>query len=240
MSLRAPGSTVDGLNPSARVGDAYFKGSGTSQAAAIVSGVLARMFDADPALTPDEAKAALIATGEPHAGRAGRGRRPDRRRGRDRVRDAAQGDAGSAARQRIRDRVDRASAASTPAAARSAWSPTSTGTACPEDVTGEVDVLGRPWDAAAYAADPWTPASFAASPWAALVDESSAPAPRREPRPARASRGRPATGARRTGSPPAGMRRRGRRGTGARGTGGRSDGSDRERRHAPADRRPGC
>jgi hypothetical protein len=43
------------------------------------------------------------------------------------------------------------------------------GDGVPEDVTGEVDVLGRPWDAAAFAADPWTPASFAASPWAALT-----------------------------------------------------------------------
>src|SRR5262249_26958917 len=64
-SPRAPGSTIDGLNPTARVGDAYFKGSGTSQAAAIVSGVLARMFQADPTLTPDEAKAALVATANP-------------------------------------------------------------------------------------------------------------------------------------------------------------------------------
>ena len=69
-SLRAPGSTVDALNPSARVGDAYFKGSGTSQAAAIVSGVLARMFQADPALTPDEAKARADRDREPDAGRA--------------------------------------------------------------------------------------------------------------------------------------------------------------------------
>ena len=43
------------------------------------------------------------------------------------------------------------------------------GDGVPEAVTGEVDVLGRPWDAAAFAADPWTPASFAASPWAALT-----------------------------------------------------------------------
>ena len=57
-----PGSTVDVFNPTARVGDAYFKGSGTSQAAAVVSGVIARMIDANPALTPDQVKGALVAS----------------------------------------------------------------------------------------------------------------------------------------------------------------------------------
>src|SRR5204862_6812922 len=38
VSLRDPGSNVDENNPTARVGDSLFKGSGTSQAAAVVSG----------------------------------------------------------------------------------------------------------------------------------------------------------------------------------------------------------
>jgi serine protease AprX len=62
VSDRVPGSTIDQLHPGARVGDSYFKGSGTSQATAIVSGVAALMFQADPTLTPDVAKAALIET----------------------------------------------------------------------------------------------------------------------------------------------------------------------------------
>jgi len=60
VSTRAPGSTVDSLHPAARLGDYYFKGTGTSQAAAIVSGVAALMFQANPWLTPDLAKAALL------------------------------------------------------------------------------------------------------------------------------------------------------------------------------------
>jgi serine protease AprX len=62
VSARVPGSTIDQLHPSARVGDSYFKGSGTSQATAIVSGVAALMFQADPSLTPDAVKTVLIAT----------------------------------------------------------------------------------------------------------------------------------------------------------------------------------
>ena len=49
VSLRAPGSTVDTYHSDARVGTAYFKGTGTSQAAAVVSGVAALMFQARPA-----------------------------------------------------------------------------------------------------------------------------------------------------------------------------------------------
>ena len=41
VSLRAPGSTIDTLNPSARIGNANFVGSGTSFSAAITSGAAA-------------------------------------------------------------------------------------------------------------------------------------------------------------------------------------------------------
>ena len=62
VSNRAVGSTIDQLHPDARVGDSYFKGTGTSQAAAVVSGVATLMFQANPALTPDVAKAILLGT----------------------------------------------------------------------------------------------------------------------------------------------------------------------------------
>ncbi len=62
VSLRAVGSTIDQRYAAARVGDSYFKGTGTSQAAAIVSGVAALMFQAKPALTVDVAKATLKGT----------------------------------------------------------------------------------------------------------------------------------------------------------------------------------
>jgi serine protease AprX len=60
VSLRDPGGFVDAANPDARVGDAYFKGSGTSQAAAVVSGAVALLLQKYPSLTPDEVKAALV------------------------------------------------------------------------------------------------------------------------------------------------------------------------------------
>ena len=72
ISDRARGSTIDLFNPGARVGWSLFKGTGTSQAAAIVSGVAARMLDANPSLTPDQVKAALMkSTGGRLAGEGG-------------------------------------------------------------------------------------------------------------------------------------------------------------------------
>jgi serine protease AprX len=62
VSLRCPGCTVDLEHPEARIGDDYFKGTGTSQATAVVSGVVALMYEANPTLTPNQAKAVLVST----------------------------------------------------------------------------------------------------------------------------------------------------------------------------------
>ncbi len=61
ISLRLPGSTLDEEFPEARIGDGFFRGSGTSQAAAVVSGLVARLLQARPGLTPDQIKALLKA-----------------------------------------------------------------------------------------------------------------------------------------------------------------------------------
>ena len=61
VSLRVPGSTLDTEFPAARIGEAFFRGSGTSQAAAVVSGLVALLLQARPDLTPDQVKALLKA-----------------------------------------------------------------------------------------------------------------------------------------------------------------------------------
>jgi len=75
VSLRDPGSYADSENPTARVGDDFFKGSGTSQAAAVVSGAVALLLQDRPELSPDEVKALLTRTADnlPKADEAGRG-----------------------------------------------------------------------------------------------------------------------------------------------------------------------
>lgn len=64
VSVRDPGSTIDVEHGDARVGTAYFKGTGTSQAAAIVSGVAALMFDARPSLNVNQAKGILLGSAQ--------------------------------------------------------------------------------------------------------------------------------------------------------------------------------
>jgi serine protease AprX len=75
VSLRDPGSYIDVAHPSARVDSRFFKGSGSSQAAAVVSGAVALLLDSRPDLRPDQVKAMLRASAEamPAADAAGRG-----------------------------------------------------------------------------------------------------------------------------------------------------------------------
>lgn len=58
VSLRSPGSAVDVDNASARVGDAYFRGSGTSFATAAVSGAAAVLLEQRD-LSPGQVKAVV-------------------------------------------------------------------------------------------------------------------------------------------------------------------------------------
>ena len=61
-SLRAPGSYLDAAHPEGRVNSRLFKGSGTSQAAAMVSGAAALLLQHRPNLSPDQVKALLTST----------------------------------------------------------------------------------------------------------------------------------------------------------------------------------
>jgi serine protease AprX len=60
ISLRAPGSYADLDNPSVRVDDRLFKGSGSSQAAAVVSGAVALILEQRPCAKPNQVKNLLM------------------------------------------------------------------------------------------------------------------------------------------------------------------------------------
>jgi serine protease AprX len=60
LSLRAPGSNADQYFPEAVVAGNLFLGSGTSQAAAVVTGAVALLLDQRPELSPDQVKAMLM------------------------------------------------------------------------------------------------------------------------------------------------------------------------------------
>jgi serine protease AprX len=63
VSLRAPGSAIDETFPS-YIDGAYRRGSGTSMAAAVVSGGAALMLQAAPNMSPDRLKFTLISTAQ--------------------------------------------------------------------------------------------------------------------------------------------------------------------------------
>ena len=142
LSLRDPGSLIDATYPSARFGSRFFRGSGTSQAAAVVAGAAALLVQQRPDATPDQVKALLTETAH---------RLPA-------AENAAQG-AGL---------LDLSQAAATPTpTARQSW-PRATGTGLLEaargthhvvlrgqPVTGEVDVAGHRWRGLRWFARLW-------------------------------------------------------------------------------------
>src|SRR5438445_3649209 len=77
QSLRDPGSYIDQTYPGGMISDRFFRGSGSSQAAAVVSGAMALMFQEHPSMTPDQAKALMknganslrLPAGAPNQGR---------------------------------------------------------------------------------------------------------------------------------------------------------------------------
>jgi Subtilase family len=62
VSLRVPGSFIDEMYPAARMGPTRFRGSGTSQAAAVTTGAVALLLADHPSWSPDTVKAALRGT----------------------------------------------------------------------------------------------------------------------------------------------------------------------------------
>ncbi len=157
ISLRDPGSLVDEANPVARVGATprFLKGSGSSQAAAIVSGAVATILQEHPELTPDQVKDLLMQTAVP-------------------LRNAdpiAQG-AGLINLHRARE-----AKISTVASAVQTW-PRSTGlgslqlargSVTTEDdgsvLQGEQTIFGDSWDATAWAASSWAGTSWSGGDW---------------------------------------------------------------------------
>jgi serine protease AprX len=167
VSNRLVGGTIDTYHPLARVGDAYFKGSGTSQAAAIVSGVAALMYEANPSLTPDVAKAILTRTAQISH----------------RLRWTPLVDATGAVLATVQHTFDRRPA--------NQWLVPSTGLGSLErsrgsshvyadlngdgtfePVVGEIDVLGQTWDARSWSGRSWSADAWSAGVWCAYVAEA--------------------------------------------------------------------
>ena len=147
-SLRDPGSTIDQGHPGAVVNGRFFRGSGTSQAAAVTSGAVALLLQARPTLSPDQVKALLRATATPLA-----------------LLDNSAEGAGAI-------NVQAAAGAALPWSSTQRWT-AAAGTGSLEgarggshvavdgtELVGEQDIMGQPWSGAA-----WAPDSAAATAW---------------------------------------------------------------------------
>ena len=145
VSLRTPGSFLDQVHPEARRGEDGFRGSGTSQATAVVSGAVALLLDQRPELTPDQVKQVLLASAAPVKGSRNAGR--------------AQLDVLQAAGTPVPDRVPalrRMSGTGSIDAARGIARLVRDGV----EQGGDQDIFGRPFDSTRWAA-----ASSTASAW---------------------------------------------------------------------------
>ena len=68
QGLRVPNSFLDATHPEGRIDTRYFRGSGTSMAAAVTSGTIALILQKYPALTPDQVKKFITTNAQPIAG----------------------------------------------------------------------------------------------------------------------------------------------------------------------------
>ncbi len=167
VATRDAGSTIDTLHPDAVVDDDYFKGTGTSQAGAIVSGVAALLYDANPTLRPSTVKSILM------------------------------GSTFRASQYRTGGGSGLLDAAGALASINSGdWANLglvrSLGAGSLEDsrgrfhvhadldhdgqldlLRGEQDVLGAPWDSTSWSSTSWSSTSWSSTAWSSLISENS-------------------------------------------------------------------
>lgn len=157
VSLRSPNSYADQNYPGGRVGSRFFRGSGTSQSAAVVSGAAALVIQQRPGITPDQVKKLLMDTASPMP-----------------VADPiAQGEG-------VLD-LKVATRTATPAYAQT-W-PAATGLGSLEgargsghivdetgaELRGEIDIFGHPWDAQSWSRQSWSRQSWSGGLWMGQV-----------------------------------------------------------------------
>ena len=152
VSLRSPGSAADVAHPEGHVAGRFMRASGTSQAAAIVSGAAALLLQERPELTPDDVKTLLTTTAAPMP--------------------AADAVAQGSGLVNLQD----ASRAPIPGVAQT-W-PVATGTGSLElargsnhvemdgqPLAGETDIFGVVWDAATWTKTSWSESSWTGGTW---------------------------------------------------------------------------
>ena len=168
VATRDAGSTIDALHPEAVLDGSYFKGTGTSQAGAVVSGVAAMLYQVNPSLRPNAVKSILLgSTVRASQYRSGGG--------------AGLVDAASAV-QSVNS-GEWANGGLTRSAGRGSLEGSRgrfhvhadlDGDGQLDLVEGEQDVLGAPWDSTSWSSTSWSSNSWSSTSWSSLISENSA------------------------------------------------------------------
>ena len=157
VATRSPGSTVEAQNPNALIAPAYIKGSGSSEATAVTSGVVALLLQQHPLWTPDQVKYALTSTTSRMWGVA------TSAQGSGRIQAAA---AMSANVLFAPIQVASATGTGTLAASRGTMVPvTITCDGQSITLTGEMTTWCSPWDSGAWTSGAWTSGAWTSGAW---------------------------------------------------------------------------
>jgi serine protease AprX len=157
VAVRSFGSKVEADNPKALVAPSYIKGSGTSQAAAVTSGLAALLIAKNPALTPDQVKRVLTSTAAPlGAGGNNEGA------GRTQLARALAADPGPASWQ-----TPTASGLGSLEGSRGGRNVETVcpGTTTPTVIRGEIDARCEEWNGSAWTGSAWTGSAWTGSAW---------------------------------------------------------------------------
>jgi len=161
VTLRSPGSRVEADNPLGLVGRHFIKGSGTSEAAAVTSGVVALMLQDRPQLTPDQVKRALVATARPISGAE------DSAQGSGRIAAAAATEARPGLARRQQGVVGPAAPpVPTQAWQGGAWTPAAQDSTAWDGSSWNGSAwTGSAWDGSAWTGSAWTGSAWTGSRW---------------------------------------------------------------------------
>jgi serine protease AprX len=156
VAARSYGSYVEANYPKALISPSYIRGSGTSQAAAVTSGVAALLLSARPDLTPDQVKHLLKGTASPISGKTAN----DQGNGRIDLGSALSADAGPAQWQ-----TGNASGLGSLESSRGGRNVEADCGGTRTVIKGEMDVRCEAWNGSTWTGSTWTGDAWTGSTW---------------------------------------------------------------------------
>jgi serine protease AprX len=166
VAARDVGSTIDTLHPDAVLDGSYFKGTGTSQAGAVVSGVAALLYQVNPLLKPNQVKSILMGSTF-RASQYRTGGSSGMVDGAGAIQSIGAGEWANAGLNRS---VGNGSLETS--RGRGHVHADLDGDGELELVEGEQDVLGAAWDSTSWSSTSWSSTSWSSTSWSSLISEN--------------------------------------------------------------------